>query len=73
MLGCTLEQLLGSVVGSRTTGGEEAVTRVISGEGARGRLVVERFDGGVIELEYLSFATETAGLPYMGSVIWPAE
>ena len=73
LLGCTLEQLLGSEVGSRTAEGEELVERVVSGQGRRGRVVFERFDGGQAELEYLTFSTRTAGLPYMASVIWPAQ
>jgi PAS domain-containing protein len=72
LLGCTLEQLLGSEVGSRTAGGEELVERVVRGHGGRGRVVFERFDAGTAELEYLTFSTRTAGLPYMASVIWPA-
>src|ERR687887_1981253 len=73
LLGCTLEQLLGSEVGSRTVEGEELVERVLRGHGGRGRGVFERFDGGQAELEYLTFSTKTAGVPYMASVIWPAE
>ena len=73
LLGCTLEQLLGSVVGERTVEGEELVERVVRGHGGRGRVVFERFDGGRAEIEYLTFATKTAGLPYMASVIWPAK
>jgi PAS domain-containing protein len=73
LLGCTLEQLLGSEVGSRTVQGDELVERVVRGHGGRGRVVFERFDGGQAELEYLTFTTKTAGLPYMASVIWPAE
>ena len=73
LLGCTLEQLLGSVVGERTEQGEELVQRVVRGQGGRGRVAFERFDGGQAELEYLTFSTRTAGLPYMASVIWPAE
>ena len=73
LLGCTLEQLLGSEVGSRTAQGEELVQEVVRGQGRRGRVVFERFDGGEAELEYLTFETKTAGLPYMASVIWPAE
>jgi PAS domain-containing protein len=73
LLGCTLEQLLGSVVGGHTVNGEETVQRVVRGQGGRGRVTVERFDGGRITLEYVTFATRTAGLPYMASVIWEAE
>jgi PAS domain-containing protein len=74
MLGCTLETIVGSVVGSRTAEGDDVVATVIAGGGGRGRITVERFDGsGPIALEYVTFSTRTAGLPYMASVIWPAE
>jgi PAS domain-containing protein len=73
LLGCTLEQLLGSEVGSRTVQGAELVEQVVRGHGGRGRVVFERFDGGQAELEYLTFSTKTAGLPYMASVIWPTD
>ena len=53
--------------------GEELVERVVRGHGGRGRVVFERFDGGRAEIDYLTFATKTAGLPYMASVIWPAK
>ena len=73
LLGCTLEQLLGSEVGSRTVEGKELVERVVGGQARRGRVAFERFDGRTAELEYLTFETKTAGLPYMASVVWPAE
>ena len=73
LLGCTLEQLLGSTVGDRTVEGEEVVTNVVRGHGGRGRVTVERWDGDRITLEYVTFATRTAGLPYMASVIWKAD
>jgi PAS domain-containing protein len=74
LLGCTLEQIIGSRVGSQTEGGTELVADVVRTQGARGQLTVERFDGhGPVTLEYVSFTTRTAGLPYMGSVIWEAS
>ena len=36
-------------------------------------MTFERFDGGRATVEYLTFATRTAGMPHMASVIWPAE
>lgn len=73
MLGCSVEEIVGSVVGSRTIDGDQVVANVIAGGGGRGRVTVARFDGsGLITLEYLTFSTRTAGLPYMASVIWPA-
>jgi PAS domain S-box-containing protein len=73
LLGCTLEQLLGSTVGDRTAEGEEVVSDVVRGQGGRGRVNVERRDGATITIEYVTFATRTAGLPYMASLIWKAE
>ena len=73
LLGCTLEQLLGSTVGDRTAEGEAVVSDVVRGQGGRGRVTVERWDGATITIEYVTFATRTAGLPYMASLIWKAE
>jgi PAS domain S-box-containing protein len=73
LLGCTLEQLLGSKVGDHTAGAEQVVATVVRAQGGRGRVKVERWDGEPIELEYVTFATRTAGLPYMASLIWKAD
>jgi PAS domain-containing protein len=74
LLGCTLEEIIGATVGEQTPGGPEMVGHVVRGERLRGRLTTERFDGsGTVELEYLTFPTRAAGLPYMASVIWPVE
>ena len=73
LLGCTLEELLGSVVGERTIEGQELVDDVLRGRGGRGRVTFERFDGGRATVEYLTFATRTAGMPHMASVIWAAD
>jgi PAS domain-containing protein len=74
LLGCTVETIVGARVGDRTSGGREMIERVVRGEELRGCLTAERFDGtGPVELQYLTFATRAAGLPYMASIIWPAE
>jgi PAS domain S-box-containing protein len=73
LLGCTLEKLLGSTVGERTVEGDDVVSSVVRGRGGRGRVTVERWDGRTIVLEYVTFATRTAALPYMASVIWEAD
>jgi PAS domain-containing protein len=71
LLGCSLDELIGSTVGMRTRGGTEVVADVVRSPLARGRVTVERFDGaGTVELEYVTFPTTAAGLPYIGSVIW---
>ncbi len=73
LLGCTLEELLGSVVGSRATDGDETIERIRRSPLSRGQIVIERFDGRPMTLEYVTFRTRTAGLPHMASVIWEAE
>jgi PAS domain-containing protein len=74
LLGCSVEAIVGAQVGEHTVGGREIVERVGRGEELHGHLTAERFDGaGPIELEYLTFATRAAGLPYMASIVWPAE
>ena len=73
ILGATLSELIGSVVGARTVGGDDAIDAVLRGEAARGRATVTKFDGsGTVTIGYVSFPTRAAGLPYMASVIWPA-
>jgi PAS domain-containing protein len=72
LLGCSLETLLGSVVGGQTPGGDETIDDVVREAGGRGKVTVQRFDGGQIELEYVTFTTRTSHLPFMASVIWPA-
>jgi len=61
LLACTLEELLGSVVGARTADGKATVERVVRGESRTGELEAERFDGQSIRLSYLTFETRTAG------------
>ena len=74
LLGCSLETIIGASVGARTVNGDALVAGAIRDEGARGRATVERFDGsGPVTIEYVTFVTRTAGLPYMASVIWPAD
>jgi PAS domain-containing protein len=72
LLGCTLETLLGSKVGERTTRGEALVEGAVRDERARGRAKV-RGAYGELELEYLTFRVRTAGVPFMGTIIWPAN
>jgi len=73
LIGCTLEELLGSEVGSRTNGAEETIDQVIRGHVTRGQIDVERFDGRKATLQFITFPTRTAGLPHMASVIWEHE
>jgi PAS domain S-box-containing protein len=73
LIGCTLEELLGSEVGSHTPGAEETIEQVIRGRVSRGQIQVERFDGRSATLAFVTFPTRTAGLPHMASVIWENE
>jgi PAS domain S-box-containing protein len=74
LLGCTLERIIGATVGERTQDGAEAVAGAIRQDRSRGRVTVERFDGGgTLLIEYVTFSTRAAGLPYMASLIWRAE
>jgi PAS domain-containing protein len=74
MLGTTLDDLLGRTVGDRTAGGSAVVDEAVRAQRLSGTLTAERFDGsGPIALNYTTFATRTAGMPFMASVIWPAD
>ena len=74
MLGTTLDDLLGRTVGERTAGGDAVVDEAVRAQRLSGTLTAERFDGsGPIELNYTTFVTRTAGMPFMASVIWPAQ
>jgi PAS domain-containing protein len=74
LLGTTLDDLLGRTVGDQTAGGDTVVDEAVRTQRLSGRLTAERFDGsGPIELGYTTFVTRTAGMPFMASVIWPAD
>ena len=46
---------------------------VVQNAGGTGELVAQRWDGEPVRLRYRTFAVRTAGLPYMGSIIWPDD
>jgi PAS domain-containing protein len=72
ILGTTLEELLGREVGAQTVEGREAIEDVLRSGFASGTARVERFDGrGPIDVFYATFATKTAGMPFMATVIAP--
>jgi PAS domain S-box-containing protein len=73
ILGCSVEELIGSTVGSRTNDGDAAVERVVRSSGGVGELTITRFDGKEIAVGYVSFATRIASVPYLASIIWPLE
>ncbi|MFL5915595.1 MAG: PAS domain-containing protein [Gaiellaceae bacterium] len=72
ILGTTLDALLGQQVGGHTIAGAEALEEALAAGFSSGRAVVERFDGrGRIHIFYATFATKTAGMPFMATVIAP--
>jgi PAS domain-containing protein len=74
ILGTTLEELLGREVGAQTVEGREAIEDVLRSGFASGTVKVERFDGrGPIDVFYATFATKTAGMPFMATVIAPLQ
>jgi PAS domain-containing protein len=72
ILGTTLPELLGQDVTGHAIEGLEAVDEALASGFATGKAVVQRFDGrGQIEVFYATFATKTAGMPFMATVIAP--
>jgi PAS domain-containing protein len=71
ILACTLEELIGSVVGARTDDGATLVEHVVQEEGGQGQMVATCFDGRRQKLGYVSFTTRIGGIQYMASIIWP--
>jgi PAS domain-containing protein len=72
ILGTTLEELLGQRVGAHTIEGHGAVDQALAAGFASGKAIVQRFDGrGPIEVFYATFTTQTAGMPFMATVIAP--
>ena len=72
ILGTTLEQLLGQEVGGHTLEGPAALEQALASGFTSGMTVVERLDGREpIEVFYATFATKTAGMPFMATVIAP--
>jgi PAS domain-containing protein len=70
ILGATLEELLGQEVGALTIEGEHAVEEALKSGFTTGTALVQRFDGsGQVEVFYATFATKTAGMPFMATVI----
>ena len=74
LLGTTREELLGRTVGDQTTDGEVVVHEAVRRQQLSGRLTAEKLDGsGPVELNYTTFVTRSAGMPFMASVIWPVD
>jgi len=73
ILGTTLEELLGQEVGAHTDASRESIDEVVAAGFASGEARVQRFDGqGPVDIFHVTFATTTAGMPFMASVIAPA-
>ena len=72
ILGTTLEELLGREVGEQTVEGRKAVEEALVSGFSSGTANVQRLDGrGPVEVFYATFATKTAGMPFMATVIAP--
>ena len=70
ILGATREQILGQQVGGHSIEVEDLLQEALRTGFHTGRARVNRFDGsGEIEVVYITFATRTAGMPFMGTVI----
>jgi len=70
ILGTTREQILGQQVGGHSVDVEEQLQAALRTGFSTGSARVSRFDGsGEIEVLYITFATRTAGMPFMGTVI----
>jgi PAS domain S-box-containing protein len=70
ILGATREEILGHQVGGHSVDAEEQLREALRTGFSTGRVRVNRFDGsGEIEVLYITFATKTAGMPFMGTVI----
>jgi PAS domain-containing protein len=72
ILGTTLVELLGQDVGAHTAAGLNSFGGTLESGFASGKTVVQRFDGGgPVEVFYATFATKTAGMPFMATLIAP--
>jgi PAS domain S-box-containing protein len=72
ILGTTLEELLGQPVGGHTTSEnvDALIDAALSSTLVHGTAEVERFDGsGTVSVFYATFATRSAGMPFMATVI----
>jgi PAS domain S-box-containing protein len=71
LVGLTRAELLGKRVGFASPEVEAHVAEVLRHPSQLGRSSLTRADGTVVELEWLTFRTRVAGLPYMASLCWP--
>lgn len=74
ILGTTLEELLGREVGEQTAEGAQAVDDALKSSFTTGTATVQRLDGrDSLKVFYATFATKTAGMPFMATVIAPLQ
>jgi PAS domain-containing protein len=72
ILGTTLDELLGQLVGEHTHGGAAAAEAAVGKGLVTGEAVVDRFDGsGTVRVFYATFETRTAGMPFMATLLAP--
>ena len=67
------EELLGQRVGFASPEIEAEILDVQRHRARHGSSSFVRSDGEPIPLEWVTFRTRVAGLPYMASVCWPAD
>jgi PAS domain S-box-containing protein len=73
LVGLTREELLGRRVGFASPDIEAKIADVQRHAAQHGTSSFVRADGATIALEWVTFRTRIAGLPYMASVCWPAS
>jgi PAS domain S-box-containing protein len=72
LTGLTREELLELRVGELTPNGAAAkLEQVKAGSPAAGESEIVRRDGSRVEIDWVTFRTTVAGLPYLASVCWP--
>ena len=73
LVGLSREELLRLRTGDLSPGrAAELVEDVQRRDVSSGRSTFSRSDGAEVEVEWVTFRTRVAGLPYMASVCWPA-
>jgi PAS domain S-box-containing protein len=74
LVGLTREELLSLRVGDLTEARAEPHFHDVQKPGvSTGTVRLTRRDGGTVELEFVTFHTKLAGLPYLASVCWRPE
>jgi PAS domain S-box-containing protein len=72
LVGLSRQELLGQRVGFASPEIEDQILDVQRHRARRGSSSFVRADGQTVPLEWVTFRTRVAGLPYMASVCWAA-